>query len=72
MTLPTAGALTDPQLPAIASKVYTTYARPESVDLVPHPQTKIVATPVGQIWGQHDLAEDSTRQANLVIPSVDG
>ena len=53
MTLLTAGALTDPQLPAIASNVYTTDARPGGVDRVP--QTKSLATPVGQIRGQHDL-----------------
>ena len=45
MTLLTAGALTDPQLPATASNVCTTDARLAGVDRVP-PQTKILATPV--------------------------
>ena len=41
MTLLTAGALTDPQLPATASNVYTTDAK-----LGAPLQTKILATPV--------------------------
>ena len=45
MTLLTAGALTDPQLPATASNVCTTDARLGGVGRVP-PQTKILATPV--------------------------
>ena len=46
MTLLTAGALTDPQLPATASTVCTTDARPGGVGRVHPPQTKILATPV--------------------------
>ena len=45
MILLTAGALTDPQLPARASNVYTTDARLGGIDRVA-PQTKILATPV--------------------------
>ena len=46
MTLLTAGALTDPRLPATASNVCTTDARLGGVGRVPPPQTKILATPV--------------------------
>ena len=46
MTLLTAGALTDPWLPAIASNVCTTDARLGGVGRVPPPQTKILSTPV--------------------------
>ena len=45
MTLLTAEALTDPQLPTTASNVCTTDARLGGVDRV-RPQTKILATPV--------------------------
>ena len=45
MTLLTAGALTDPQLPATASNVCTTDAWLSGIGRVP-PQTKILATPV--------------------------
>ena len=45
MTLLTAGALTDPRLPATASNVCTTDARLGGVGRVA-PQTKILATPV--------------------------
>ena len=48
MTVLTAGALTDPQLPAIASNVCTIDARPGGVGRVPSP-TKILATPVTQL-----------------------
>ena len=47
MTLLTAGALTDPRLPATASSVCTTDARLGGVGRVPPPPTKILATPVG-------------------------
>ena len=40
MTLLTAGALTDPQLPATASNVCTTDARLAGVDRVPPPKQK--------------------------------
>ena len=48
MTLLTAGALTDPRLPATASNVCTTDARLGGVGRVPPPPppTKILATPV--------------------------
>ena len=46
MTLLTAGALTDPRLPATASNVCTTDARLGGVGRVPPPQQKILATPV--------------------------
>ena len=45
MTRLTAGALTDPQLPATASHVCTTDARLGGVGRVP-PQTKTLAMPV--------------------------
>ena len=52
MILLTAGALTEPQLPARASNVYTTDARLGGIDRVASagcpPQTKILATPVVQ------------------------
>ena len=51
MTLLTAGALTDLQLPAKASNVCTTDARLGSVGRVvppPPPQTKILAMPVSR------------------------
>ena len=50
MTLLTAGALTDRQLPATASNVCTTDARLGGVGRVP-PPTKILATPVGDTQG---------------------
>ena len=40
MTLLTAGALTDPRLPATASNVCTTDARLGGVGRVPHPPNK--------------------------------
>ena len=40
MTLPTAEALTDTQLPAIASNVCTTDARPDGVGRVPTPKQR--------------------------------
>ena len=46
MTLLTAGALTDPQLPATASNVCMTEARPGGVVWVPPPPTQILATPL--------------------------
>ena len=47
MTLLTAGALTDPHLPATASNVCTTDVRLGGVGRVAPPtQTKILATPV--------------------------
>ena len=55
MTLLTAGALTDPQLPATASNVCTTDARLGGVGRIP-PQTKILAMPVthSYIVGGHN------------------
>ena len=44
MTLLNDGALTDPQLPATASHLYTTDARLGDVGPVPPPPTKILAT----------------------------
>ena len=49
MTLLTAGALTDPRLPATASNVCTTDARLGGVGRMPPPQTKILATPVSKV-----------------------
>ena len=46
VTLLTAGALTDPRLPATASILCTTDARLDGVGRVPPPQTKILVTPV--------------------------
>ena len=46
MTLLTAGALTETQLPATATNVCTTDARVGGIGWVPPPQTKILATPV--------------------------
>ena len=46
MTLLTAGALTDPQLPATALNVCTTYARLGGVGRVPRSSSKSLTTPV--------------------------
>ena len=58
MTLLTAGALTDPRLPATASNVCTTDARLGGVGRVP-PQTKTLATPVTSRTFFLQLAHDS-------------
>ena len=50
MILLTAGALTDPRLPATASNVCTTDARLGGVDRVPPPKQKILATPVLRVF----------------------
>ena len=55
MTLRTAGALTDPQLPATASNVCTTDARLGGVSRVAS-QTKILATPR---WQTHNYGSVS-------------
>ena len=54
MTLLTAGALTDPRLPATASNVCTTDAKLGGVGRVPPPQTKILATPLPHDCGMVD------------------
>ena len=62
MTLPTAGALTNPQLPATASNLCMTDARLGGVGQVP----PILATPVTEgtlaAWRAQSSARDQTRQ----------
>ena len=68
MTLLTAGALTDPRLPATASNVCTTDATLGGVGRVatPPPQTKILATPVSR----RDANNVTRRVMDLAIPGA--
>ena len=65
MTLLTAGALTDPRLPATASDVCTTDARLGGVGRVAPSQTKILATPVAVTALTHLMASSINNELNV-------